>query len=384
MPRRTTRKKKKSFGSQRRARASREYVQTPMARAIPKRAIRAGRGYGMSMGAKCALLYGKSLVDPSGENSKGACLPVGFPMPSQKIRAFVRGFISTGTTGDGFISWTPVLANDAICTTFTTATSVGTATSLLTGGGSGFTNTATAVMSKLPYTGAQITGGAVQGRLVSGCLRTRYAGNENVRSGVVSLFEDPDHLSIATQSAQSISLFDSCGKERVYGTGDWHQINWSGPRKMQETEYREVASYIGFPVIAIAINGTLNGAGTPGPATFEYEIWENLEYLGRDVVGKTANHMDEGLSKTLMTAAMDAQSQSEPFNPKNPGAVRDILRGKPGGTLAGDLIHAGIGAAFGQGAAQMWGRVRESFNPNYARPYSTVAPSRRPLAIGWK
>lgn len=370
MPRRraTKGKARRTFGSQRKARATREYVQTRMARApIAKRVVRAGRGYGLSMGQKCALLYAKSLADPSGDQSKGACLPAGFPMPSQKIRAFVRGLMSTGTTGDGWIAWTPVIANDITVVTNTTSLSTGTAATLfLPTSWGGTVNNPSSPMSKLPYTSTQITNGNVQGRLVSGCLRVRYAGNENVRSGVVTLFEDPDHLTVTGQSSNTISLFDSCGKERVSGDGSWHQINWSGPCKMAETEYISTGQFAP-PCVVIAINGTLNGAGSPGPAPFEYECWQNLEFLGRDVVGKTPNHMDEHASNKVWAAAKDMQSQSEPFNPSTAAqkGFMSMVAPKEGGTRVGNALQriaTGINPLLGG----VWNLARGEMN-DYVR-----------------
>jgi len=365
MPRRAP-KRKPSWAAKRRSRASREYVQVPLARAPSKKMGRIGRSYAMSAGARCALLYAKSLVDPSGDDSKGACLPMGFPMPSQKIRAFARGTFSTGVSGDGFINWTPTLANDQILSSYTKNDSVGNAGTAF----NAFTNLATPItMTKLPYTIAQLTTqAAVQGRFVSGCLRVRYAGNENVRSGIVSLFEDPDHLATTTASANSISLFDSCGKERVFGDGRWHQINWSGPCKMAETEYISTGAY-SANCIVIAINGTLNGSGVPGPATFEYEIWQNLEYLGRDVVGKTENHMDDKLSNDVIAETKKLQSQSDPLNPVNAGnkVINKVFAPKAGGTVVGNSIQAGMDALH-PGLGVVWRGIRGGFNRAFNRP----------------
>jgi len=281
-------------------------------------------------------------------------------MPSQKIRVFARGLMSTGTTGDGFIYWAPVLVNDNNNITFTGSTSTGTISTAF----NAFGNVNPVGMTKIPYTTTQITGGGVEGRLVSACVRVRYSGSEDQRSGVVSLFEDPDHLGVAGQSATTISTFDSCGKERVSGEGNWHQINWSGPAKQAEMEYVQTATYAPV-VIVIAINGTNTGAGAPGPAPFEWEVWENLEFLGRDVVGKTNNKLDPSGTMHVVGSAKNAQSGAEPFSPANPKTtgeyIKSVMQPVPGGSLVGNLVHSAI-STFNPGLGRLYGSFRDNFN----------------------
>lgn len=59
----------------------------------PKR-IKASRYIGNAMKAglmPCTQKYAATLIDPTSDASRGACVPSGFPIPSQKCRAFVRG-----------------------------------------------------------------------------------------------------------------------------------------------------------------------------------------------------------------------------------------------------------------------------------------------------
>lgn len=319
----------------------------------------------------CTRLYAASIVDPSGVSSKGACLPAGFPMPSQKIRAFSRGLLSTGTGGDGFIAWTPALANDyGSVTTVTSATSVGTAGTLF----SAFTNVVFAAMSKIPYTTAQITGGLVEGRLVSGCIRIRYAGTEDARSGIVSLIEDPDHIDLWNLSTNLISNFDSCGKQRVYGDGAWHQINWSGPCKQAEQEYVQTAAFTGaIRTHVISISGTTTAAGALGPAPFEYECWQNLEFLGRDVVGKTNNTLDPSGTSTVIGEAKKLQSQSDPLNPTTGKSLLhklgSLTKPKEGGTFVGNALQ-GLVSAINPMAGLGWSVGRAGVNAIHRKFYS--------------
>jgi len=361
-------RRKKSFGNQRKARATRKYVRAPMdvspavrvySRKFQKGVAR-GRGaakYHAGGFPSCTKKYAASLVDPSGDHSKGACLPAGFPMPSQKIRAFARGFMSTGTTGDGFLYMAPCIVSDGANILVTSATSAGTAATAF----NAFTNTVAASIPKIPYTTLQVvTNKTVEGRLVSACIRVRYSGTEDSRSGVVSLFEDPDHLDVSASSANGISLYDSCGKQRVFGDGGWHQINWSGPCKQAEQEYVSTALY-STTCLVIAINGTTTAAGALGPQPFEYEVWENLEFLGRDVVGKTNNVLDPDGTVKVQGMAKVAQSGPDPLNPQTgESLLRKVFAGKPGGTAAGDIIHGAV-STFNPGAGMVWGGLRKIF-----------------------
>lgn len=371
------RTKPRAFGSIKRARPSREYYQVPMARGrTRKRIAYQAKATGMM---PCTRLFAASILDPTGERSKGACLPMGFPMPSQKIRVFTRGImyaqpnnttLATSTACIGFIHWRPVLANDLTCVTYTNSSLPSGAVTEATAFSSANWSVTTATLTKIPYPTASFTNSYVEGRLVSGCIRVRYAGQEDFRSGIISLFEDPDHIAITGLSINDISLFDSCGKQRPFGDGAWHQINWSGPAKQQETEYAtSAAAVVGAAaqtthVIGISgINPVTAGASSGLMAMpFEFECWQNMEYIGRDVVGKTNNSLDEQGSKDVMKAAKVAQSQSEPLNPTSPAAtvfkniISQTFKPKAGGTFVGNALqslatglHPGLGAAWGLG-----------------------------------
>jgi len=357
------------LGSSRRSMGSQKYVSARIDRAPraffggrARRNVARGSAHaGLRRGLpSCTKLYAASLVDPSGISSKGACLPAGFPMPSQKIRVFSRGFMSTGTTGDGFIEvYWPLANNLASAIVTTSATSVGTSATAY----NAFTNTVASSMTKIPYTTAQLTGGQVEGRMVSGCVRVRYAGTEDARAGVISLFEDPDHLDVQGLSANTMSLFDSCGKQRVYGDGAWHQINWSGPCKQNEQEYLAAAGFTASAYThVIAITGTMTGAGALGPASFEYEVWQNLEYLGRDVIGKTNNTLDPQGTTQVVGEVKKIQSQSEPLNPTTgAGFLRKVFKPVEGGSFVGNALQ-GIVSAINPLAGVGWSVARSAVN----------------------
>lgn len=249
----------------------------------------------------CTRKYAASLIDPSGDASRGACVPFGFPMPSQKARAWVRGTFLTGTTGTGYILYTPTIANDQVAVAYTTATSVGSPANVL----SAFTNLASAVQSKLPYSTAQLAvTNSVEGRFVSGGLKVRYIGPQQSCGGFTLALEDPDHVTLNGETGNQLLQFEAANMKQVTTTGEWHVINWSGPVKQAESEYVTTPVYSTPYPLGIYIDGTFqSGAGgqpIAGPSTFEFEAWTNVEYIGRDTTGKTDNEADpQGASKAV-------------------------------------------------------------------------------------
>jgi len=237
----------------------------------------------------CTSMYLMSLLDPTSEESRGACIPSGFPMPSQKSRCVNRGSFNLGTTGNGFIILRPIIVNDQASLLFTGSASVGDAGTAL----GAFSNLSTDSFSKLPFSTAQVvTNAEASGRVVSACLRVRYAGTEASRAGIISSIEHPDHNSLQGLSSNEINQFESSYRERPSGDGQWAQVNWSGPCQPQEVEYLSTANVSNLlssstGVLAICVNG---GAVN---ASYEYEAWINVEYIGRITQGRTTNKVDE-------------------------------------------------------------------------------------------
>jgi len=237
----------------------------------------------------CTSMYLMSLLDPTSEESRGACIPSGFPMPSQKARSVSRGTFNLGTTGDGYIMLRPLIVNDIGALIFTGSASVGNAGTPL----GSFTNLGSDNFAKLPFSLAQVvTNGEAAGRVVSACVRVRYAGTESSRAGLISTCEHPDHGTMSTFSSNDINQFESAYRERPSGDGQWAQVNWSGPCQPQEVEYLNTANVSNLlstntAVMSICING-----GAPS-ASYEYEAWINVEYIGRITQGRTTNKVDE-------------------------------------------------------------------------------------------
>lgn len=287
---------------------SRQYVQKKALRAgIPykkfKRANIAMRNPAL-MG--CTKHYLASLLDPSGDSSRGACVPSGFPMASQKVRQFVRGNVATSsTTGWGFIAWRPSFANDITCA-WTTGSGTTFIPSQVLNAATGTAPTTTS-MTTLPYTSAQCTSPNLDCRFVSGCLRIRYTGTEDTRGGILSALEEPDHNSLYAQTGDSILSYENCQRIRPSGDGEWTSINWSGPVRQSEVDYISAAS-LPNQIAAILIQAPVATVSQ----SYEYEIWQNIEYIGSIPTGKTDSHVDDnGMSKVL--SAVKKISSTQPI-----------------------------------------------------------------------
>jgi len=237
----------------------------------------------------CTKHYLSSILDPVGEDSRGACVPSGFPMASQKVRQFLRGTIPTNATGDGFICWRPTFANDAACVSLTSGSSVWTAGTAL----SGATNLTTLSMATLPYTSAQCTSANLDQRFVSGCLRIRYTGTEDARGGIISVLEEPDHNDLLAQTGTAILSYENCQRSRPSGDGEWTTVCWSGPVRQSEVDYISATNLNYMFVILLKAPSTT-------VMNFEWEIWQNIEYIGSIPTGKTDSHVDPtGMSAVL-------------------------------------------------------------------------------------
>lgn len=380
MPRRSNYRKKPSVSGRARRNATQEYVMRAVAKPPALRYRKSTKYHPAAVGAglmPCSKKYLQSLLDPSGDAGRGACVPSGFPIPSQKVRAFVRGTLSTGTGGNGYIMWSPALVNDQGQLTVTQAGN--TAAGNVAFDNIAYTGTnSSSFQNKLPYTTAQLTAGQVQARIVSGCIRVRYAGSEQTRSGIITMLEDPDHLALTSSNPQSIASFEGANRERPNGDGAWSQLNWSGPAKTTEVEYVQTAFQTGPSgqnVMMILITGTNNGAGALGPATFEFESWINVEYIGRDVVGKTDNVNDQrGMDKVISATKTVANTAQESLNPTATSTVSRLVDAHSGApTMAGDVLE-GVAGMIHPTLGRLWSRGRSrlrSFSQSRSRSRSS-------------
>ncbi len=252
----------------------------------------------------CSLHYASALADPEFTPS-GACVPTGFPVPSQKCKTFVRGTMQLGTSGIGFVIAQALLANDLPGVAFSTSASTGIGTTPL----SGFGGLQFASVPHLPFTTAQLASitNTLKGRFVAGILKIRYSGTEANRNGTVTTIEEPTHADLSAQSRNGIIQFISSYNERPPPDGAWHSVAWSGLTSPTDyswvtTPSQEAATY---PLGAIV-------QGVAGDA-YDWEMFIHTEYSGNIVQAASASHADElGFGKIV--SAMKNVTNARPLS----------------------------------------------------------------------
>lgn len=289
----------------------------------------------------CAMRYMATMVNPFNAEP-GACVPCDlFPLPSQKIRSFTRGSFQLGTTGFGFISCTPVAANDADCAQFTTSTSVGGSGTAF----SSFTLPGTTRMTTLPYNGAQLTGvGTVQARVVSIGIRVRYAGPETSRGGTVACYEDQDHTpTLSTLTYLSMLQAPSCKIYRPSGDGDWDgTVCSSGPVQPQELEFISLAYPNASSTNQNVASSYLHVAISGSPADrYDFEIFQHVEYIGTVVIAKTPSHADTDQYGKIVQSAKEI-SNVQPLSPKMAPSLWERFQQKVSESLP-QIVNLGVG-----------------------------------------
>jgi hypothetical protein len=186
------------------------------------------------------------------------------------------------------------MANDgsAIQTT-TSAYNAGTTIPIIAAAG-----TATVTPAKLPYASADfegLTGNSlsINGRVVGVGVRIRYIGPELARSGQIIAFRSPDNgnmLGRTFAEARSLETSKTFSNKR-----QWVYAMYR-PTRPEEYTYSpngctasDGANYkwsLGF-----CVTGTTNTSGSPGPAPFEGEVIQFIEYTG-NINNVTRTHVD--------------------------------------------------------------------------------------------
>lgn len=326
MPKRAVKSKKKP----------RKYKNTTKKKSVPRTARKVRKQLKRTRKAslsRCAQLYAMSLIDPTGEEGRYACVPSAFPIPSQKARGWVKGSFVLNTAGVGLLLFKPgILVSDSpgLPIQFSGATGTATTTTAFSdanagvwfGAAGGFAGVISPNlnMANLPFTNSDITSGStsLDGRYVSGCIRCRYTGTEDGRNGTVTTFEEPNHQSIMGMTITSVKSHNSAHSMRPKIDGSWHQLNWSGPVTQSECEFFSQATIYGPLGATPGETGRAVGCicieGKAGD-TYEFECWANIEYSGAKATAKTPSEADpQGLGKVIQTShAMQNNGNGEGF-----------------------------------------------------------------------
>lgn len=287
---------------------------------------------------------------------------------SQKCSPKLSGSFSIGTESVGFLAFAPCLANSENCLCYSGSTF--NATTITMTPATPYTGTTVSTFPTMPYAaggfidGTGSAGSSMAGRFVSVAIRVRYTGTELNRGGTLYAMVRPDHENMNGQSISSISSYKEAIKVPVSRT--WTEIVASAVDP-DETTFFDATRYlntggsgvgteeyvlsmypfsqgqhcdsgsptVGAPIIAFMATGVTGN-------TFEFEIIQHVEYIGRDTQAMaTKSHSDQdGLSKVTNVAG-NVQALRNSTNLSQAAAfatgMYDMYRENKA------LAHAGVG-----------------------------------------
>lgn len=233
---------------------------------------------------KCGRNYMHALTDPFSLHEE-VCIPDLYAIPSKKVRAVHKFNMSSGTTGFGFIALCQQCKsnNDSV---------LYSSTSLYAGGNAipsvGQPNTAAYSASKLPYAasvfeGQGNTNPGIQGRVVGVSMRVRYVGPLLARGGQLVALRHPDNETLVGKTYDEIKGYETAKTFPI--STEWTYLTYR-PVKPKEYEFSPDPATASDAAnfkweAAFLMYGTTTSSGIPGPAPFEFELVQHIEYIGR-------------------------------------------------------------------------------------------------------
>jgi hypothetical protein len=180
----------------------------------------------LSEGDKCLANYVKSLHNP--KSPVQACIPIFPALDSYKPKTFCRVTAGTGTQGFGVVMLCPNkgIYNNQYCLRTSAQGAGNTAT-----GVANLANVAYGYAthnSNSPFDSTQMGDGAdkMQCRLVSACLRVRYAGTRLNMGGTITAAVAPRHETWFSASLTPASISALKGARRMQITDKWVELLW--------------------------------------------------------------------------------------------------------------------------------------------------------------
>lgn len=267
--------------------------------------------------SECAAEYAACLLDPCA--APPACLPRADGQPSQKMKVWARGELTTSSTlaYGGYILIIPglgLVGDVAGGTVWTSSAAVAAAGFPAGSGAAGNVS----VQTNTPYATAQFgtTGLLIKKRLVSACIRLKERQTVMNQGGVALGLVHPSHFSLVSQTTSNLMAFEQVFRSPL--NNDWIELKWTGPISDEECEYDAtvgiVANTVNCPCFGVLL--------VPATASsiFDYEVFLNYEIVGGNVgavgtgtpaigaVGKTPGAIDS-VGSTLVATAMQTARQ---------------------------------------------------------------------------
>lgn len=217
---------------------------------------------------------------------------------------YAKGTVQTSsTTGFGYVSVTPHLA----CSN--QQPFVAHSTSALTTAYPSFKNGAlgTTAVSNSEFDNSNFFApNNTRYRVVSAGLRIRYIGTELDRGGQIILFMDPLHESVIT----NVSTTPATGKTLATVEGyteskrfpvdrNWKTVLYR-PVDDQDNQMQDASNFLNngpflYDTNAAGfyyLNAYIQAASPTSSLNFEWEVYVNLEFTGRNVRGRIPSHFD--------------------------------------------------------------------------------------------
>lgn len=332
----------------------------------------------------CAMDYFSALAAPF-ETPSGVCIPAEvFPLPSQKIKTFLKGRFQAGTTGIGYVIVSPVVTNNGTVITCTSALSVGGPATLF----NAFTATTPLTMPQFPLDDAARLAGNFQARVVSYGIRIKYIGKLMDRNGVTTAFEEPDHRNV--YSTANIATLNSVNGHpqstlRRVGGDLWDsEVYYSGPVEPSEIEFVSTANPLGPYLSVICVQGE--------PAdSYEFEYVQHTEIIGTLAVAKTASHADPATFGKILEASKTTAMDGPLDSSRSPSFFSRFMEGAKalgpailsGGKMVAAVLSANLPAGLLEAASTSENLTR-AFSALRGPPAVAYGQSSRsnPLMIG--
>ncbi len=276
--------------------------------------------------SSCAQLYLHALVNPFKPlpTSEMPCIPDFITLPSNKVQCTVRGTMTLGTGGFGFVLLDPfAMINNNNSTSgsntnypvkYTTGTYVNTEVNHVPVGGSLPTGLSVA-SSNSPYSSAALPLTLGDVRLVGGGLRIRYSGSEIYRGGSATLYRSQGNTSVPGGASIS-DLLTSQLTETAPIKRQWLQVNFQPDESIQveyasfNATWNSISSGSSHYSLLIAVQAPIISGGF-AQQTYDFEANTYFEVLGQNVA-LTPSHCDPVGTGAIRTALSQARLSTAP------------------------------------------------------------------------
>lgn len=308
-----------------------------------------------------ASVFALACTDPWHEVCNNVCLPVKSQGSSYKTRVVKRIMMTAGDKGFGFVAFSPCLANDYPTIAYSSSATLFVTSAVSTS--SATAGVTVAALDKLPYASGNLTGtlsaaNSVAGRIVSYGIKVNYIGTELNKGGVYYRYVSLDREPVNGATADILGAFNTCTIRpvdrqemvAVVNPLNDHEIAYSNEDQNDNDYvlYPYANSETGTATTVPAI-GCIVVAGTTAGNTFEVQVIEHVEYIGKAAQPFLSETRTDVVGFEEVTSALGRMASGQPnADPriKPAQALAAILRQR-GHSLSPRTFQRVRGAAYG-------------------------------------